>query len=226
MKEFSFLPANRRKCDAIEWTEKHIDQPHALSKPHLLRLVFHREYLCKIWVRQIEEGLDIITVKELTSESIRLWRDGASSSNLPEGHRSDTERWEVSEWTKSKGWGNVESSGKSVCPDGLLKTCPSAWSCIKESWRHLEDEGHEIRSRVGQPWKLGICHKALALAPLSVSLYLKASVSCKYRSGKHSLFCKIKIKSNQIKTQNPFEVWNSQLKKKRDTKDIWSWAVC
>ena len=55
---------------------------------------------------------------------------------------------------------------------------------IYESWRHLEDEGHEIRSRVGQPWKLGICHKALALAPLSVSLYLKASVSCKQSGGK------------------------------------------
>ena len=96
-----------------------------------------------------------------------------------------------------KGWGNVESSGKSVCPDGLLKTCPSAWSCIKESWRPLEDEGHEIRSRVEQRWTLGISHRALALAPLSVSLYLKASVSCKHRSGKHSLFCKIKIKSNQ-----------------------------
>ena len=47
---------------------------------------------------------------------------------------------------------------------------------IYESWRHLEDEGHEIRSMVGQRWKLGICHKALALAPLSVSLCLKASV--------------------------------------------------
>jgi len=45
---------------------------------------------------------------------------------------------------------NVESSGKSVCPDGLLKTCPSACSCIKESCRHVEDEGHVIRSRVEQ----------------------------------------------------------------------------
>ena len=52
------------------------------------------------------------------------------------------------------------------------------------------DEGHEIRSRVGQPWKLGICHKALALAPLSVSLYLKASVSCKHSAGKYSPFQK------------------------------------
>ena len=93
----------------------------------------------------------------------------------------------------------MESSGKSVCPDGLLKTCPSAWSCIKESWRPLEDEGHEIRSRVEQRWTLGISHRALALAPLSVSLYLKASVSCKHRSGKHSLFCKSKTKHNRIK---------------------------
>ena len=37
-----------------------------------------------------------------------------------------------------------------VCLDCLLKTCPSAWSCIKESCRHLEDEGQEIRSRVEQ----------------------------------------------------------------------------
>ena len=27
-----------------------------------------------------------------------------------------------------------------MCPDGLLKTCPSAWSIISESWRPLEDE--------------------------------------------------------------------------------------
>ena len=93
--------------------------------------------------------------------------------------------------TNVQGMGNVESSGKSVCPDGLLKTCPSAWSCIKESWRHLEDEGHEIHSRVEQWWTLGISHRALALAPLSVSLYLKASVSCKHSSGTHCPFCKI-----------------------------------
>ena len=66
--------------------------------------------------------------------------------------------------------------------------------CIKESWRHLEDEGHEIRSRVEQQWTLGISHRALALAPWPVSLHLKASVSCKHTSGKHSVFCKSKTK--------------------------------
>ena len=86
-----------------------------------------------------------------------------------------------------------------LCPDGLLKTCPSAWSCIKESWRPLEDEGQEICSRVEQQWALGISHRALALAPLSVSLYLKAFVSCKHSSGKHSLFCESKTKLKKTK---------------------------
>ena len=56
------------------------DQLHALSKLHLLSFVFHREYLYKKWIRQREEGTDIITVKELTRESIRFWSDGAGSS--------------------------------------------------------------------------------------------------------------------------------------------------
>jgi len=98
--------------------------------------------------------------------------------------------WEVFERRKSKGWGSLVWSGKSVCPDGLLKTCPSAWSCIKESWRPLEDEGHEIPSRVEQRCTLGISHRALALALLSMSLYLKASVPCKHSAGKYWPFQK------------------------------------
>ena len=54
----------------------------------------------------------------------------------------------------------------------------------------MEDEGHEIRSRVEQRWMLGISHRALALALLSVSLHLKASVSCKHSAGKYSPFQK------------------------------------
>ena len=40
-----FLPTIRTKCDAIEWTEKHSDQLHVLSKLHLMGFVFCREYL-------------------------------------------------------------------------------------------------------------------------------------------------------------------------------------
>jgi len=96
--------------------------------------------------------------------------------------------WRYTSEQRTVDGGNLERSGKRMCPDGLLKTCPSAWSFISKSWRHLEDDGHKIRSRVEQQWMLGISHRALALAPLSVSLYLKAFVSCKHSSGKHCPF--------------------------------------
>lgn len=52
-------------------------------------------------------------------------------------------------------------------------------------------------SRVEQRWMLGISRRALALALLSMSLYLKASVSCKYSSGKHHHFWKKLNKINR-----------------------------
>jgi len=89
---------------------------------------------------------------------------------------------------KEQGMGKCGEQWEERVSRWPAENMPFTWSRIKESWRPLEGEGQEICSRVEQQWALGISHRALALAPQPVSVYLKASVSCKHSSGKHCPF--------------------------------------
>lgn len=63
-RDFSLLPTNRNKRDAMEWIVKHCPQPDAMFKLP----AFHGEFLHKKYFWQRKEGVHINTVKKLSKE--------------------------------------------------------------------------------------------------------------------------------------------------------------